>query len=123
VSSYSKRSDDKLKTCDPRIIKVMNIVVKIMDNTILCGHRGKEEQNKSYAEGKSNAKWGESKHNRVPSAAVDTAPYPIDWEDTERFARLAGVVEGVAYMLGYKIRWGGDFSSIKDMPHFEIIGD
>jgi len=106
----------------PRIIEIMNIVVKIMDNTILCGHRGEAEQNKAFIEGKSNARFGESKHNEIPSEAVDVAPYPIDWNDTERFARLAGIIEGVAHMLDYKIRWGGDFASIKDMPHFEIIG-
>ena len=118
---YSKSSSNKLSTCDPRLIEIMNIVIKIMDNTILCGHRGKEAQNKAYAEGRSNARYGKSKHNKTPSHAVDTAPYPINWNDKERFARLAGIVEGVAHMLGYKIKWGGDFTSLKDMPHFEII--
>lgn len=123
MASYSKSSQDKLDSCDPRIIEIMAVAVKIMDNTILCGHRGEAEQNKAYADGKSNAKYGESKHNTIPSNAVDIAPYPIDWNNTERFARLAGIVEGVAHMLGYKIRWGGDFSSLKDMPHFEIMED
>ena len=123
MNAYSKRSNDKLNTCDPRIKEIMDIVVQIMDNTILCGYRGEEEQNKAYAEGKSNAKFGQSKHNTNPSMAVDCAPYPIDWQNKERFARLAGIVEGVAHMLGHKIKWGGDFQSINDMPHFEIIGD
>ena len=121
TNKYSKRSSDKLLTCDPRIVEIMNIVVIIMDNTILCGHRGEEAQSKAFAEGKSNAKYGESKHNKTPSQAVDAAPYPIDWSDKERFARLAGVIEGVAHMLGYKIKWGGDFTGFYDGSHFEIM--
>lgn len=121
TNHYSKSSNDKLSTCDPRIIEIMNIVVKIMDNTILCGHRGEAAQNKAYTDGKSNAKYGESEHNKTPSKAVDAAPYPIDWNDKERFARLAGVIEGVARMLGYKIKWGGDFTGFYDGSHFEII--
>ena len=121
MASYSKSSKDKLKTCDPRIIEIMNVVIQIVDVTILCGHRGEMEQNKAFEDGRSNAKYGKSLHNKEPSEAVDVAPYPIDWNDTERFARLAGVVESVAFILGYKIRWGGDFKSICDMPHFEIV--
>lgn len=118
---YSKSSSNKLSTCDPRLIEIMNRVIKIMDNTIVCGQRGEGAQNKAYDEGRSNAKYGQSKHNMTPSQAVDIAPYPINWNDKERFARLAGIVEGVAYMLGYKIKWGGNFTALKDMSHFEII--
>jgi len=91
-----------------------------MDFVVLCGYRGGEEQNELYRQGKSNAKWEQSKHNFEPSLAVDIAPYPIDWNNTERFAQLAGVMKGVAYKEDIRIIWGGDFKSIKDMPHFEL---
>ena len=42
---------------------------------IVCGHRNKEDQNKAFAEGKSKLKWPKGKHNKLPSQAVDAAPY------------------------------------------------
>ena len=39
-------------------------------------------------EGRSKLSWLESKHNCEPSRAVDIAPYPIDWDDRERFSHL-----------------------------------
>jgi len=67
-------------------------------------------------------------HNHHPSLAVDVAPYPIDWENTNRFFYLAGLVEGIAAMMGVKVRFGGDWDSDKDfsdqkfndLVHFEI---
>ena len=47
-----------------------------------------------------------SKHNKLPSKAVDVAPYPIDWNDPDRFYHFAGYVRGIAEGMGIKIRWG-----------------
>jgi peptidoglycan L-alanyl-D-glutamate endopeptidase CwlK len=50
---------------------------------------------------------------------VDVAPYPIDWEDYEKF-----------YWFGGYIRWGGDWDgdgdfkdqTLVDLVHWEING-
>lgn len=120
---FSDKSLKKLETCHDDLQRLMMMVMRknIMDFTILEGYRGEEEQNRLKKEGKSNARYGQSKHNLNPSHAVDIAPYPIDWQDTERFALLAGIILSTAKDLGINIRWGGDFKSIKDMPHFELI--
>ena len=78
--------------------------------------------------GKSQLEYPKSRHNLVPSMAVDVCPYPIDWNDRERFSYFAGYVRGVAAGMGIDIRWGGDWdsdgevkdNSFDDLPHFEL---
>lgn len=106
----------------------MGEVIKRWDCTILCGYRGKEDQDEAVRTGKSKRPWPTSKHNRQPSPAVDVAPYPVDWNDTARFARFIGRVEAVAEDLGYEVVWGADWDrdgytkdeSFIDMPHLEV---
>ena len=125
---FSKKSLSKLETCDKRIQDLFLRVVKKFDCTIIEGHRSKDRQNKLFDEGKSKLKYPKGKHNATPSKAVDVAPYPIDWNDRERFTYFAGYVVGIAYQMGLKIRWGGDWdmdtqvkdNNFDDLPHFEI---
>ena len=129
---FGKTSRKRLEECDPRLQQLFNEVVKEYDCSILQGHRSEEEQNILFyaTPQRSKVKYPHSKHNSTPSKAVDAAPYPIDWENTNRFYHFAGYVQGVADKLGIKIRWGGDWDSDKDfsdqtfndLPHFEIIG-
>lgn len=129
MAKYGKTSSERLATAHPDLQKVFNEVVKHFDNTIICGHRSKEEQLKAYNSGNSKVRFG--KHNSYPSMAVDAAPYPIDWNDLERFTRFGFFVMGVAAGMGIKLRWGrdwdGDFDlndqTFNDYPHFELIED
>ena len=131
MASFSKSSLAKLETCDPRIKSVMLEVVRGFDCTIICGHRGEEEQNKHFNSGNSKLRYPNSKHNKTPSIAVDVAPYPIDWNDTARFRYFAGYVRGVAAMMGVRLRWGGDWdmdnqlsdNGFNDLVHFELTGE
>lgn len=50
---YSERSKKRLETCHEDLQKLFNEVIKHFDCTILCGHRGQEEQDKAFAEGMS----------------------------------------------------------------------
>jgi peptidoglycan L-alanyl-D-glutamate endopeptidase CwlK len=103
-------------------------VIKIFDIAVLCGHRGKEEQNKHYSDGVSKVRWPNSKHNTYPSNAIDIAPYYIDWKDYKRFFFMAGIVKGIAHCKGYSVVWGGDWNSnnnfndqtFDDLVHFEV---
>ena len=98
------------------------------DCSILIGHRGEEAQNKAFDEGKSKVRYPKGKHNSKPSTAVDVAPYPIDWEDRERFIYFAGLVKGIALEMGISLRWGGDWNNdtqlsdnkFDDLVHFEL---
>ena len=128
MSVFSATSKAKLATCDVRLQSIMNEVVKYFDCTILCGHRDEDGQEEAVRTGKSKLHWPNSKHNAIPSLAVDVAPYPVNWKDKAQFARLAGHIERVAFQQGTKIRWGGDFNrngltideTLVDMPHIEL---
>ena len=121
---YGKRSRERLKGVDPKLVNVLNEVVKHFDITVIEGLRSQERQNELVAQGKSKTKYG--KH--VEGKAVDIAPYPIDWECRDDFHYLGGFVRGIATSMGVKVRWGGDWDSdyttkdnaFDDLVHFEI---
>ena len=125
---FGKSSKKRLLTCDDRLQKVFNEVIKHVDCSVLEGHRSKDRQNKLYEEGKTKVKYPNGRHNRLPSSAVDVTPYPVDWADRERQTLFAGFVIGVASQMGIKLRWGGDWDQdfqvvdnrFDDFPHFEL---
>ena len=127
---FSTRSRAILETCDPQLRNLFARVVLTFDCTVVSGHRTEEEQNALFHRGASKLKWPHSKHNREPSLAVDVYPYPIDWQDRDRFHYFAGFVLGISEGLGYKLRWGGDWDMdwqvrdnvFDDLGHFELIG-
>jgi len=119
MPSFSKKSLQRLETCKQPLQDLFNEVIKHVDCTILEGHRSEERQTKAFNEGKSKARFPNSKHNSFPSKAVDVAPYPIDWEDKDRFTEFAGIVQGIAFTMNIKIKWGGHFS-FYDGPHFQL---
>jgi peptidoglycan L-alanyl-D-glutamate endopeptidase CwlK len=121
MSSFSANSLLKLETCAPRLQSLFREVVKHRDCTILCGNRGKEEQELAFREGKSKAHYGESKHNYSPSCAVDVMPYPINWDDMNGLREFAGFVQGVAAHMNIQIQWGGNFKGFFDGPHYELL--
>jgi peptidoglycan L-alanyl-D-glutamate endopeptidase CwlK len=126
---FSVQSNNRLMTCDQRLVLVFEEVISIVDCTVLCGARSKEAQNEAYRTGHSKVQWPESKHNvaeafpathsptdeevvavqALPnlSEAIDVAPCPIKWNDRRTFDHFAGVVRAVAHELEIPIRWGG----------------
>ncbi len=130
MPAFSEKSFAKLATCDPLLQRVFYDVVQNFDCTILEGHRNQARQNQMVAEGKSQVRWPDGKHNTVPSCAVDVTPYPIQWEDRERQALFAGYVLATAKAMGISLRWGGDWdrdtevrdNTFDDLVHFEIVG-
>jgi peptidoglycan L-alanyl-D-glutamate endopeptidase CwlK len=71
---------------------VFTEVIKHFDCTILEGHRGKEAQNEAVRTGKSKVRWPNGNHNKSPALAVDVAPWPVNWQDRERFYYFGGFV-------------------------------
>jgi len=123
---YSAASQDKLDTCHSDLIRLFNEVIKHRNCTIICGRRGKTEQDKAYADGKSKLKYPSSYHNRYPSRAIDVAPYfqekpHIRWNDIDSFREFGGFVLGVAAVLNIQLVWGGHWKML-DYPHYQIKG-
>lgn len=129
MPQFSAGSLAHLRLADARLQSLAHAVITYMDHSVLCAYRGKQEQDAAYAAGKSKVRWPNSKHNINPSRAIDVAPYPIDWNDEVRFARLMGHYERVAYEQGIRIRLGLDFNGngrsnderFLDFPHIELV--
>lgn len=117
-----------MATCDPRLQRILEEAIQYIDFSVLEGHRNKERQDDAVRRGVSQVRWPNGKHNTMPSRAVDIAPYPIDWKDTERFVLFAGFILGLAAARGVKLRWGGDWDQdtqvkderFRDLGHFEL---
>lgn len=128
MASFSDRSMGRLEECHGDLVKVFLEVVTGFDCTIIEGHRPEAKQNEMKELGRSQLDWPKSKHNKKPSEAVDAAPYPVDWEDRERFIMFGGYVLGKADSMKIGIRWGGDWdhdtqvkdNRFDDLPHFEL---
>ncbi len=116
---FSDRSLKRLHECHPDLQKIALELIKELDVIVLCGHRGQEEQNAAYHDGKSKLKYPHSKHNSTPSHAVDLAPYPIDWNNIPRFQHMCDRIKVIAHRLGINIRQGRDFS-FRDYVHTEL---
>lgn len=131
MPKFGKKSEERLATCHVDLQRLFNEVIKHYDCTVTCGHRGKDEQDEAVRTGVSKLAWPNSKHNSLPSKAIDVVPFPIDWDDMTRFYHFGGFVLAVAKQLGIKIRWGGDWNGdlkfrdekFKDLPHFELVED
>lgn len=120
---WGASSTERLVTCDKKLQEMADMMLRrsSFDLTITCGYRTEDEQNEAYKNGKSRAKFGESKHNFFPSKAIDICPYPINWDNNDsRWQEMALNAMWCAGKLGFEITWGGSFKSIKDMPHFEL---
>ena len=144
MPSFSSNSKEKLASAHVDLQKIFAEVIKHRDCTILYGHRTSAEQFELFKKGREfqHGQWAvadrskvviyldghdkKSKHNHMPSRAVDCWKFPIDWEDKEEMHEFAGFVLGISQAMfdrgeiGNEIEWGGNWSSFKDMPHFEI---
>ena len=122
---FSKISEERLGTCHYDIQRVVRLVMskQVMDFSVLCGHRGKEDQNRAVREGHSRLRWPRSRHNRMPSLAVDLCAYPIDDFDDDNTARtksLAHLVIQYGKGIGVPLFWGGRWQSFPDIYHFQL---
>ena len=124
MPKFGKKSKERLKGIDTRLVNVLNELVKIMDVTIIEGLRSEQRQEKLLKAGSTKTKF--SKH--IEGKAVDLAPYPIDWEDRDRFHYMGGMIRGIAKQLNVPVRWGGDWdgdgetkdNQFDDLVHVEI---
>jgi peptidoglycan L-alanyl-D-glutamate endopeptidase CwlK len=120
---FGTRSEILLKDLNPKLVGVLRLALSydVMDFTVIETLRTLEQEKGKVAAGLS--KTLNSKHLAGPdgkSRAVDVAPWPMDWKDTERFKKLGALVKRAAGELGVKISWGGDWKKKWDWGHFEL---
>ena len=135
----SARSRTRLSGVHPDLKRVVErALLKCgIDFTVLEGVRTPARQKQLYAQGRSRpgpkVTWTlNSRHFVDPVTgyghAVDLAPFPIDWDDTDKFGAIARAMFSAASDLGVPIRWGADWDrdgrprerGETDSPHFEL---
>ena len=118
--ALSARSLQRLDGVHPDLVAVVQRAIEIteIDFTVLEGVRSIERQRKLYASGAS--KTLNSRH--LTGHAVDLAPYvdgAVSWHWPQYYV-LEKAVKAAADELGIPIVWGGDWSSFKDGPHWQL---
>ena len=132
--SYSQRSLTRLGTCHEDLQLLMREALADpecpSDITIIEGHRGQARQDQLVEEGKSQLMWPRSRHNSMPSMAVDVAPYvngSVSW-DWDYYRPLAAHIKDTWARLvanelvtgQYDLSWGGDWRNFRDGPHWQL---
>ena len=121
---FSNKSLKELDTCDPLLQYLFKEVVKHFDCSIIEGKRSLEEQKELLKEGATKT----LKSAHLTGKAVDVYPYPVDFEDRDRWHYFGGYVLGTARQFGIDVIWGGDWdndtktkdNTFDDLMHFEL---
>ena len=112
------RSKQSLSGVHPDLVAVVKLAITIteQDFTVIEGIRNINRQRELFKAGKSTTM--NSRH--ITGHAVDMVPWPVDWNDLERFEVMADAMKQAAEELDIPIVWGGDWKSFYDAPHFEL---
>lgn len=125
---YGKRSKSNMEGIDKRLKEVLNHLIKIMDVTIIEGKRSTKTQQEYFSKGKSKLDGVNKKSQHQLGKAVDLVPYPVDWNNRDGMYYMGGMLRGIGHMLGYNLRYGGDWdgdgktkdNKFDDLVHIEI---
>jgi peptidoglycan L-alanyl-D-glutamate endopeptidase CwlK len=154
--SLGNRSRSNLLGVHPSLVRVVERAIQIteQDFMVIEGVRSREQMCINFGKGRTAAQceavgvpakyarpnlakvtWlrnpFNSNHRIMPDGyghAVDLVPYPVDWEETKKFDKIAEAMLKAAEELGVDIRWGADWDEDgnprergeSDSPHFEI---
>ena len=112
------RSRQNLSGVHPDLVAVVKRAIEItgVDFTVIEGVRNINRQRELYKAGRSTTM--NSRH--ITGHAVDMVPWPVDWNDLERFEVMSEAMKTAAEELDIPIVWGGDWKSFYDAPHFEL---
>jgi len=119
--SLSERSKINLEGVDIRLVRIVEQAIKetAIDFTVTEGLRTPERQQQLVNDGYSQTM--KSKH--LTGHAVDLVAIvngKVSW-DKEHYPEIARAMKKAASDQQVKIRWGGDFKSFFDGPHWELV--
>ena len=128
-----KTSLARLQGVDETLVNVVKRAIEIseVDFTVLEGVRTLERQRELYAQGRTApgkiVTWT-MKSRHIEGKAVDLVPYPLDWNDIDKFNKIKDAMFQAAKELDVNLRWGADWDGDGnyrekgeyDSPHFEI---
>lgn len=116
----SKRSKDRLSGVHPDLVRVVEKAISIsdIDFTVLEGVRSIARQEQLVKSGASQTM--RSRH--ITGHAVDLGAYvagQVRW-DWPLYHKVADAMKKAASEVGVPIEWGGDWTTFKDGPHFQL---
>jgi len=112
---------DKLKQVHPDLVRWVGVLRNTHNDAhVSCGYRGQAEQEAAFTRGASHAHWGQSAHNTLPATAVDLFRITLTGGAAFDKPWYEQVVAPIALASG--LVWGGNWHSIKDLPHVELPG-
>lgn len=119
--SLSQKSLDKMQGVDSRLIQVVKRAIEIttVDFKVLEGVRTLERQQELLKQKVTQTL--KSKH--LEGLAVDLGALKgadVSW-DKPLYFEIAKAMKQASKELNIPIRWGGDFKSFFDGPHFELV--
>ena len=128
-----KTSLARLQGVDETLVNVVKRAIEIseVDFTVMEGVRTLERQRELYAQGRTApgkiVTWT-MKSRHIEGKAVDLVPYPLDWNDLEKFNKIKDAMFQAAKELDVNLRWGADWDGDGnyrekgeyDSPHFEL---
>lgn len=143
---FSQNSLNRLATVDPALQRVAKRALELssIDFVVVQGNRTKDEQMRLFGKGRtaaqctakgvpaSYARPSEAKvtwtlnSNHIGGRAIDVAPYVnggVNWDDNGKlglWSKIAAAFKQAAKELNVPIVWGGDWTTTKDRPHFEL---
>lgn len=116
----SQKSMRRLEGVNPALVQVVKRAIQItpIDFIVVEGLRTRERQ--AYLVEKGASKTMNSRH--LTGDAVDLAPIvdnKVSW-DWKHFYPLAEAVKQAAKEVKVEVEWGGDWTSFKDGPHWQL---
>ena len=120
IYNLSKKSRDRLAGVHPDLVKVVERAIEIteIDFAVLEGVRSKTRQEQLIKAGASQTM--RSRH--LTGHAVNLGAYvagSVRW-DWPLYHKLAVSVKQAAAELQVPIEWGGDWTTFKDGPHWQL---
>ena len=127
--SFGPASMEVYKQLHPGLQRYCDRVIKIKDVSLICGYRGRAEQELAFKSGNSKAHFGESPHNYWPALAVDLVPWPTQFESKAELHVLNGITIAIASVDEFPITCGNDWDhdgdvddeTFHDSPHVQLI--
>lgn len=143
MARFSSTSLSRLNQAHPDLQVIAHEAIKLIDFTVVTTHRSVSEQQRLYAQGRTqpgpivtkvDGVRRKSKHNYNPARAMDLCPWKpgvgLDWNDRESFSVMGGILLGIAHEKGIRVRWGGNWDADEyfrergdnwDLPHLELL--
>ena len=117
---FSERSAKNLAGIHPHLVAVTALALSLseIDFVVIEGRRTRARQAELVASGASRTM--NSRH--LTGHAIDVAAWiggTISW-DWPVYERIASAFKEAAQKLSVPIVWGGDWTSFRDGPHFEL---